>query len=49
MKRPKILFCDLDGTLIFTLSGKTFPQGIWDMQLRLDVLNKIKVNIERRF
>jgi len=42
MKRPKIIFSDLDDTLIFTLSGKTFAQGIWDMQLRLDVLNKIK-------
>jgi len=42
MKRPKIIFADLDDTLIFTLSGKTFAQGIWDMQLRLDVLNKIK-------
>lgn len=27
----KILFCDLDGTLIKTKSGETFPKGIWDM------------------
>lgn len=42
MKKYKILFCDLDGTLIKNRSGKTFPQGIWDMELRLDVFNKIK-------
>ena len=42
MKKPKILFCDLDGTLIKTRSGKTFPQGMWDMELKLDVLKKIK-------
>lgn len=42
MKRYKILFCDLDDTLIKTYSGKTFPQGIWDMMLRFDVLRKIK-------
>ena len=37
-----VLFCDLDGTLINTISGKTFPEGIWDMKLRFDVLDKIK-------
>ena len=37
-----ILFCDLDGTLINTISGKTFPIGIWDMKLRFDVLDVIK-------
>lgn len=42
MKKPKILFCDLDGTLITTRSGKTFAQGMWDMQLKLDILKKIK-------
>ena len=42
MKKPKILFSDLDGTLIKTRSGKSFAQGMWDMELRLDVLKKIK-------
>lgn len=42
MKKYKVLFCDLDGTLIETLSGKTFPKGIWDMKLKFDVLDAIK-------
>lgn len=42
MKRYKVLFCDLDGTLIDTITGKTFAQGMWDMKLKLDVLDKIK-------
>lgn len=42
MKKYKILFSDLDGTLIKTISGSTFPQGIWDMKFRFDVLDKIK-------
>ena len=42
MKKYKVLFCDLDGTLIQTISGETFPKGIWDMKLRLDVLEAIK-------
>lgn len=41
-RRYKVLFCDLDGTLIETLSGHTFPQGIWDMRFRFDVLDAIK-------
>ena len=42
MKKYDILFCDLDGTLIETISGETFPKGIWDMKLRFDVLDTIK-------
>lgn len=42
MKKYKVLFCDLDGTLIETLSGETFPKGIWDMKLKFDVLDAIK-------
>lgn len=42
MKKYDILFSDLDGTLIETISGETFPKGIWDMKLRFDVLDKIK-------
>lgn len=42
LKNKNILFCDLDGTLIETISGDTFPKGIWDMKWRFDVLDAIK-------
>ena len=42
MKEYDIIFADLDGTLIETISGETFPNGIWDMKLRFDVLDAIK-------
>ena len=41
LKNKKILFCDLDGTLIETISGETFPNGIWDMRIKFDVLDAI--------
>ena len=42
LKNKKILFCDLDGTLIETISGATFPKGIWDMKIKFEVLDAIK-------
>ena len=42
MEKYNVIFSDLDGTLIKTISGETFPQGIWDMQIRFEVLDKIK-------
>ena len=42
MKKYKVLFADLVGTLIETASGKTFPEGIWDMKIKFDVLDAIK-------
>lgn len=42
MKEYKVLFCDLDGTLIDTLSGETFPKGIWDMKIKFEVLDAIR-------
>ena len=43
MKKYDILFCDLDGTLIDTISGEVFPKGIWDMKFKFDVLDAIKL------
>ena len=42
LKNKKVIFCDLDGTLIETISGEPFPKGIWDMRIRFDVLAAIK-------
>ena len=40
-ENKKALFIDLDGTLIKTVSGKTFPEDITDFRIQLPVLNKI--------
>lgn len=42
MKKYNVIFSDLDGTLIKTISGETFSKGIWDMKFKFDVLDKIK-------
>ena len=42
MKKYKILFIDLDGTLINTITGKTFPVGVWDMKLDFELLDEIE-------
>ena len=42
LQNKKVIFCDLDGTLIETISGETFPKGVWDMRIKFDVLDAIK-------
>lgn len=42
LENKKILFADLDGTLIKTASGKTFAEDVTDFRIRKDVLDKIK-------
>ena len=37
----KVVFVDLDGTLIETISGSPHPQGVWDVKLRLNVFAKL--------
>lgn len=37
----KVLFIDLDSTLIKTISGKTFPEDITDFRIQLPVLDKV--------
>lgn len=41
INEKRIAFVDLDGTLISTATGETFPKGVWDMTLNLDVMMKL--------
>ena len=40
--KKKVIFIDLDGTLIDTVSGKTFSEGVWDMKLKMEVFEQLK-------
>lgn len=42
MKKYKVLFTNLDGVIINTISGESLPKGIWDMKFKFDVLDAIK-------
>jgi len=39
----EIIFSDLDDTLIETYTGETFPKGVWDVKIKFDVWEKIKL------
>lgn len=40
-KQKQVLFIDLDGTIIETVSGNIFPTDITDFKIRKEVLDKI--------
>lgn len=42
LNKKRVLFSDLDDTLIHTISGKTFPEDCSDFRIDLKVLDKIK-------
>lgn len=42
MKDYKVVFIDLDGTLIETRNDDVFPKGVWDMQIRFDTFDALK-------
>lgn len=46
MKQYKLIFCDLDDTLIQTISGETFPRGVYDMKIKFDVLDAIHEKLQ---
>ena len=39
--KKKVIFIDMDGTLIDTVSGNTFPEGVWDMKLKMEVFAQL--------
>lgn len=41
MKHYNLLFLDLTGTVIDTISGENSPLGVWDMRINLHSLDKI--------
>ncbi len=41
-KHNKVLFIDLDGTLIQPLGNREFPKGCWDMELKFATFEAIK-------
>ena len=41
ISEKRILFFDLDGTLIKTASGKKFPEDVTDFRIRKDVLDQL--------
>lgn len=47
-ENKRVLFIDLDSTLIKTVSGKTFPEDISDFRIQLPVLDKIIEKLPKR-
>lgn len=45
----RVLFIDLDGTLIKTASGNTFPKDCTDFIIRKEVLDKIVERLPNLF
>ena len=49
LNAKRIAFFDLDGTLIETVSGKTFAEDVTDFRIRKNVLDKIKCMDELQY
>lgn len=49
MKNYKIVFSNLDGTLIDTITGEKVPKGVWDMKINFSVLDFIKNEIKPEY